>query len=252
MMPANIDAAIEATLKALQRRGFSASLAESGEAAGEMVLAMVPLVASVGLGDSATIRQTGVLEALKRRGTIVIDWRAKELTGGTALDNIGMAAIERLLRMTHTCDVFLTGTNAVTLDGKLVNIDRVGNRVSGMFFGPKKVIIVAGRNKIAKDVDDAIDRLKNAIVPAYTRHTHRKTPCAVTGKCNDCHSPDRYCGIMTIIEWKPYLAIDDLAIILVNEDLGLGWDPAWPEERVGAIKARFEDLHRPSQKSGRA
>jgi hypothetical protein len=128
-----------------------------------------------------------------------------------------------------TPDILVTSSNAVTLDGKLVNTDGAGNRVAGMIFGPKKVILVIGMNKIVRNVEEAMGRIRNVIAPYHARELGCKTPCATTLRCSDCNSPDRICNVTTILEKKP--SRTDISILLVGEDLGLGWDPEWNEAR---------------------
>ena len=153
---------------------------------------------------------------------------------------------ERLRKETTLSDVFLTGTNALTQDGRLVNVDAVGNRVAGMFWGHPLSIIIAGRNKIVRDLDEAFHRIRNIIAPNHFKiraalgGRKRETPCVVTGECNDCRAKDRGCNIFTVIESKP--SQTNLNVILVNRDLGLGWDPSWPEERIAAIAANYKKL----------
>jgi len=117
-------------------------------------------------------------------------------------------------------DVFLTGSNAITECGKLVNLDMIGNRVAGITFGPKNVIIVVGRNKIVKGVEEAMKRVKNFAAPLNAiRHPGLKTPCVKTSYCMDCKSPDRICNTWAITE-KSYPK-GRIKVIIVNEDLGL-------------------------------
>ena len=152
---------------------------------------------------------------------------------------------ERINQEATLCDVFLTGTNALTQDGRLVNVDARGNRVAGMFWGHPLSIVVVGRNKIVRNLDEAFDRIKNVIAPT---HFHirsgemggrkRETPCVATGRCTDCRSRDRGCNVYTIIEGKP--AGTDLHVIIVNQDLGLGWDPSWPHERIEKIREEYK------------
>ena len=104
--------------------------------------------------------------------------------------------------------------------------------------GTGKVIIVIGQNKIATDADEALDRVQNIISPVHGKTMGIDAPCAKDGKCHDCKSPGRICNITTIIRKKPRMT--DLCIVLVEEDLGLGWDPDWPEERINAIFAAYE------------
>jgi hypothetical protein len=134
----------------------------------------------------------------------------------------GLSIEERLaiMRRQLTCDLFLTGTNALTLSGFLVNIDATGNRVGSMLFGPRKVIVVAGRNKLVDgDIGAAIRRVKESASPPNANRLNYATPCAKTGFCSDCNSPDRICRITTVIDRKPRLT--DLRVLVVNEDMGL-------------------------------
>ena len=210
-MSAVNDKDIEIVVESLKTNRFDpAEFVERADAAVKMVFDMIPPEARVGMGDSMTLRQIGIIDELRRRGNIV---RSQS-------------------------DVFLTSSNAVTLDGKLVNIDMTGNRVSSMIYGPKRVIVIAGMNKIVPGVDEAIHRIKNVIAPYHARTAGAKTPCAVDGYCTDCKSPGRICSVTTIIEKKP--RVTDLAVIIVGEDLGLGWDPDWPEERRKKIASAYE------------
>jgi hypothetical protein len=117
-----------------------------------------------------------------------------------------------------TSDLFLSSVNAITMDGELVNIDGMGNRVNATNFGPKKVILVAGYNKIVEDVQEAIKRIKNVTAPMNARRLNLEVPCAKLGKCADCNSPNRMCRIVVILEWKPTWT--DMLVILVGEELG--------------------------------
>jgi hypothetical protein len=149
-----------------------------------------------------------------------------------------------MLKKSALCDVFLTGTNAVTLDGRLINVDAVGNRVSGILFGHKFSIIAVGKNKIVKDLDEAFYRIRNLIAPTHARlrvdlggHP-LKTPCIATGQCGDCRSKDRICNVFTIIEGKPLKT--DINVIIIDEDLGLAWDESWPKERIIRIIEEYK------------
>ena len=115
-------------------------------------------------------------------------------------------------------DVYMSSTNALTMDGKLVNIDGIGNRVAGMFFGPQKVYIICGVNKIAENVDKALERVKS-IVHLNSERLGYDTPCIKVKKCVDCKVPQRACSITTIIDWKPMLT--DIEVVIINESLGM-------------------------------
>jgi hypothetical protein len=117
-----------------------------------------------------------------------------------------------------TSDLFLSSVNAVTMNGELVNIDGMGNRVNATNFGPKQVILVAGYNKIVADVESAIKRIKNVTAPMNAARLNLDVPCAKLGKCVDCNSPNRMCRIVVIHEWKPTWT--DILVILVREELG--------------------------------
>ena len=145
--------------------------------------------------------------------------------------------------------MFLASTNAVTLDGKLVNIDGGGLRVTGMVFGPLLSIVVAGRNKIVRDVDEALWRIKNVIAPVHTKTIGWDCPGSDIGKCvepeNFCPPERRICNIIMIVESKPAVQELEMAVILVDEDLGLGWDPAWPQERKDKILSEYKKFTPP-------
>jgi L-lactate utilization protein LutB len=225
---------IALTIKSLTANGFDARFAQTRLEAKEIMLEMISQNALVGVADSVTLRQIGVLEALAQRGNEIINPFVPEMTAGIKNDPVKRGKFINMMRKTFGSDVFVTGSNAVTMDGNIVNIDRNGNRVAGIIYAAPKVILAVGRNKIAKDVNAAIDRIKNVLAPAHTKQKGYKTPCAAKGKCYDCDSPDRVCNITVILEKKPLST--DLSIVVVNEDLGLGWDPEWDETRVAGIR----------------
>ena len=236
-MVQQIDKTIAATMRKLKANNFSVVFADNSEVALRTVLDLVPHNAIVGMGDSATVKQIGMVAALESRGTKVIDpTGVKELTISRSKQGVFKQELKRAL----TCDIFITGCNAVTLDGKLVSTDRVGNRVAGMVFGPDKVILIVGRNKIVRNVDEAVQRIRDVIAPAHAKQKLKKTPCVKTGRCTDCDAPDRICNVTTIIEKKPLYT--DVTIVLINEDLGLGWNPLWSKERVNRIRSRYEEV----------
>jgi len=233
-----MDDYLEKTLEALCSRHIKGIFAEDFKEANQKILDLIPQGAVVGFGDSTAVRQLGVLQALEVRGIRILN----AFVPKRAEIDIGdfRQWRERIIDEATLCDVFLTGTNALTQDGKLVNVDASGNRVAGMFWGHPLSIIIVGRNKIVRNLDEAFDRIKNIIAPTHFRirsgelgGRKRETPCVATGKCNDCRSKDRGCNIYTIIEGKP--ARTDLHVILVNQDLGLGWDSSWPQKRITKI-----------------
>ncbi|MBI4333565.1 MAG: lactate utilization protein [Chloroflexi bacterium] len=234
-----IPESIGLTLKHLRRNGFDARFARTADEASAIMLKMIPAGARVGVGDSTTLRQTGILDELRRRGDEVVNPFVPELTQDFGDPEARRRLFRETSRRTMNTDVFLAGVNAVTGDGRLVSIDYAGNRVAGMIFGAPRVILAAGRNKIVKDVEEAIWRIKNVIAPAHTRRRGRKTPCATTGKCNDCRTPARICNVTVILERRP--AETDLTVVLIDEDLGLGWDPSWDNGRIARIESAYYD-----------
>lgn len=222
-MTTGSDDEIKTVIEALKTNRFdNVEFAENADTAAKMVLDIIPPEAKVGTGGSMTIRQLGLRDELTRRGNIV-PFRP------------GERSFEEMRRMQS--DIFLTSSNAVTLDGKLVNIDAMGNRVTQMIYGPPKVILVIGKNKIVRTVDEAIYRVKYVIAPYHGMTMEIQAPCAVDGKCSDCKSPGRICNITTILEKKPRMI--EFTIIMVGEDVGLGWDPDWPEERSEKIRSAY-------------
>jgi L-lactate utilization protein LutC len=208
---------IDALVKTLGKNNISAQYVESKEQALECVMSMIPDGSVVGFGDSLTLRQIGVVDALmKGNYTFLYPWKR-----GTSLEES-----VKIKKRALTSDVFVTGTNALTLDGKIVNVDGHGNRVAAMLFGPDKVIIVVGINKIVEDLEAALKRIRNKAAPANVkRHTDfdPMPPCGTTGVCSDCLSPWRICNKTVIIErqynnskYKPVITV-----VIVGEELGI-------------------------------
>jgi hypothetical protein len=233
---------IDTLLKALQSRNLNGIFAETIEVVNAKILNLIPKDAVVGIGDSTTVRQLGIIEQLKNRGTEVLNGFDRKAVFTSIKD---WEHREDLVRRSTICDVFLTGTNTITLDGRLVNVDGGGGRVAGMFWGHPISIIVAGKNKIVTNLDEAFHRLREVIAPAHIRMRavelgglRFETPCVATGQCNDCRVKDRACNIFTIIEGKPLRT--DIYVIVVNEDLGLSWAESWPRERIAKIREGYK------------
>ena len=168
----------EKVVEALKKRGFEAFYCATKEDAAKAVLAEIDAVGRVGMGGAMTMRDLGVTEKLEASG--------KLLTRGA------------------DCDLFLLSANAITVDGRIVNIDGTGNRVAASISGPKKVVYAIGRNKIVDGgIDAAIDRVKAKACPPNCVRLSKKTPCAATGKCADCNSPDRICKVTAIFDRRP-------------------------------------------------
>ncbi len=201
----------EKAVEALGQNGFTAVYCRTGQEAHDYILKEASDARSIGFGGSMTIVDLKVQDPLQAQGKEILNHGLPGLTPEERMT---------IMRSQLTCDLFLTGTNAVTLSGWLVNIDGNGNRVAAMFFGPKKVIVVAGRNKLVDgDMQSAIDRIKNWASPPNAKRLNYNTPCAKTGFCSNCNSPERICRVTTVIDRKPRLM--DIRVLVVNEDMGL-------------------------------
>ena len=203
---------VRKVIEALAKNNINGLYVRTGAEAREKVLGLIPQGSTVGNGGSLTLEQTGVLEALRTGDYNYIDRRRPD---------IGVEEQTRLARESQFADVFLMSTNALTMDGKIVNIDGVGNRVAALIFGPPKVIIVAGINKIVPDVDAAVHRIKNYVSPIHARRRDRPLPCAKTGHCVDCHVPERFCNAVVTLEHQYQHNKDRITVIIVGEELGL-------------------------------
>lgn len=194
----------------LVKNGFGAVYCPTPHEAFDCIVKEAAEAASVGFGGSMSIVGLDVEARLREQGKEILNHAAPALSRDERLD---------IMRRQLTCDLFLSGTNALTLAGELVNIDATGNRVAAMSFGPRKVVVVAGRNKLVDgSVHDAVRRVKNWATPPNARRLNFKTPCAATGFCSDCNSPDRLCRVTTVIDRKPRFT--EVMVLVVNADLG--------------------------------
>jgi hypothetical protein len=184
-------------------------MVSSAEEAGALILSMVSGYQSFGFGGSDTVRSLGIIDALKKEGKTIYDHNQQGLPFEESL---------RIRKEELRSDCFLASANAVSMTGEIVNVDGVGNRTSAMGFGPGKVILVAGMNKVTPDLDSALRRVKEVAAPMRAKSLNMPTPCAETGICTDCNTPMRICNITLILHRKPILT--DMSIILVNEELG--------------------------------
>jgi L-lactate utilization protein LutB len=200
---------LEAVRNALEANGMDSLVVGSGEEACREALAVIDKGSTVGLGGSRTVEEIGLLEALRTGDYTLYDQYGEGLSSGESMD---------LRKQGTHANYFVSGSNAVTEDGKIVNVDGLGNRLAAFCFGPGTVIIVVGRNKIVPDVDAALERVRNVAAPTNAMRVGAKTPCVKTGKCTDCDSPERICNITLIIEKQRIKG--RMKVILVNEDLG--------------------------------
>lgn len=204
---------LDAVKQRLEDNKFDVYIADSAEKAKDIALNTIipPLGAkTVSWGGSVSFVSTGLFHALKDNPDFeVMNTFDKSLTVGQMFE---------LRRRSLMADLFITGTNAITEDGQLVNLDMIGNRVAAIMWGPENVLLIVGRNKICRNIDDAMYRIKNYAAPVNCMNLDKKTPCAKAGFCHDCSSPDRICNYWTITE-KSFQQ-GRIKIILVNEDLG--------------------------------
>ncbi|MDR3588279.1 MAG: lactate utilization protein [Negativicutes bacterium] len=203
---------MDKVIERLRSNNIQGYLASSREEACKLALALIPRGATVATGNSLTLRETGIFAALTGGSYNLIN---QFEPGIPPEENI------RRRKQGLLADVYLTGTNALTMDGELVNIDGKGNRVAAMLFGPDRVIVVAGKNKLVRDQAEAWDKLRKQTAPALAKKLGRSTPCAASGICSDCASPERICRCYTVIGSQMPADRDRIHVIIVAEDLGL-------------------------------
>jgi L-lactate utilization protein LutB len=200
---------------ALESNNFEVYLADDRQAACNIVLEdIIPKLKakSISWGGSMTfLAANGLYDRLKDN---------KEFEVLDTFDKSGSS--EKMLerrRQALLVDLFITGTNAITETGQLVNLDMIGNRICALTFGPKWVIILIGRNKLVANLEEAMYRVKNYVAPANSMRLDKKTPCVKTSFCEECKSPDRICNTWTITEKS--FPKGRVKVVLINEDLGL-------------------------------
>ena len=198
---------------ALESNNFEVFLADNKDDAYKVVLDEIipPLKArTVSWGGSMTFIATGLYKQLTENSDLkVLDSFDKKISPEDMLER---------RRQSLLVDLFITGTNAITETGQLVNLDMIGNRIGALTFGPKWVIILVGRNKITADLDEAMFRVKNYVAPINSMRLDKKTPCVKTSYCEECKSPDRICNTWTITE-KAFPK-GRVKVVLINEDMG--------------------------------
>ncbi len=204
-----IEERAQKAVEKLVAHDFKALYVKNRQSAAEEIWKHITPKLRVGVGGSVTIRELGILGQLEDQGYTVFDhWRP-----GLSKDDVLATRKSQM-----SSDLFLGSVNAITMNGALINIDGAGNRVNSTIFGPGKVILVAGYNKIVEDVQKGIERVKNVAAPMNARRLNIDVPCGKIGKCVDCNSPNRICRIIVIHERRPFLT--DMLIILVGEELG--------------------------------
>ena len=197
------------TMAALEKNRMKPLYAENCAQMRDMVRQLVKNDALITAGGSMTLKDSGVTEMLMREfGGAYVDRSA----GKTR------EQVEEIFRRAFVSDTFLCGTNALTEDGELYNVDGNGNRVSAMIYGPKQVIVVAGKNKIVRDMDEAVLRVETLAAPKNAARLGCDTPCAKTGECAHCRSEARIC--CSYVRLGQQRVKDRIKVIIVDEELG--------------------------------
>jgi LUD domain len=198
---------------ALESNNFDVYLTENKLEASKTILEdIMPKISpkTISWGGSGTFTSSGLYDQLKTHPDLeVLDTFDKSIPFDEMIERRRQALL---------VDLFITGTNAVTETGQLVNLDMIGNRICALTFGPKWVIVMIGRNKIVADLDEAMFRIKNYVAPVNSMRLDKKTPCVKSSYCQECNGPDRICNTWTITE-KSYPK-DRVKVVLINEDLG--------------------------------
>jgi L-lactate utilization protein LutC len=189
-------------------RNIEVECFESLEAVKSYILDIVPIKSTIGIGHSATLQKMNITKSLLERGNVVYD---KELAKNRD-------ECKELKRKALTTDWYITGSNAISVDGRIVNVDHSGNRIASITFGPDKVIIVVGKNKIVNSVDEAIKRVKNVACPLNAKRAGFNPPCVTLNRCVDCISKERVCNSLSIIEGQS--ECDRIRVVIVNEECG--------------------------------
>ena len=202
------ETAAETLIKNLDKRGMEAYYVDNKDDALKMALRFVTPGSSVSWGGSMSINEIGLIPALKAWDCTVLD-RTVPKTEEEKKEFFGKVAV---------CDYYFMSTNAITMDGELVNIDGTGNRVASLIFGPSNVVIIAGMNKVADNLESAVDRARNTAAPMNMIRLDRKTPCTQVGRCMDCMSPDCICNQFVVT--RRSAPAGRIKIILVGEELG--------------------------------
>lgn len=203
-----MDSRIKSLISNLKSRNIDAFFLESFNEMNEKLLKIIPDNCTIGVGHSITVQNSGIIKRLIERGNIVFDKT-------TAIDK---EESKKIKKMALTSDWYITGTNAISLEGHIVNIDHSGNRVAAMIYGPDNVVIIVGVNKIVDSLSDAISRVRNIASPLNAKRAGFTPPCVKLNKCVDCKSKERVCNSLVIIEGQE--VIGRMKVFIVNESAG--------------------------------
>lgn len=190
-------------------RNITLEVMPTAEKARQRVNELIADGQSVSTGGSTTLHQWGIIDLLRQRNITFYDRFVPGLAG---------EALLAVFRQALTADVYVSGINAITKDGDLMVIDKTGNRAAALMFGPKKVIVVAGKNKLVENTEEGRHRIKTVACPQNARRLGLSTPCAVTGECAECRTPQRMCYDEIIIRGQADPT--RMTVLLVEEDGG--------------------------------
>ncbi len=197
------------TVEALHKNRFDASFFETRDETVKAVIEMVSKGMKVAFGGSQTAKQLNLQQLVSEKGAVILDHNAAGLSDDQKME---------VMRQQQICDVFICSSNAISLQGELFNIDGHGNRVAAMSFGPRKVIVIAGTNKIVADEEAAWQRIRTIAAPINFKRLNRPNPCAKYGVCMNCNLTSRGCNIYVATRRKPPMM--DFHVFIVNEPLG--------------------------------
>ena len=200
---------IETVMKNLKMNRIPSILLESSSALQAYFDAHITDGTIVGVGDSMTLEALGVYDYLRRRQIRFLD---------KYRENLSKEEKRSLYLANFGADFFLSGVNAISATGKIYNLDGNGSRVAPMIYGPKKVILLCGTNKVTESDEEAIDRIRRIAAPLDAKRLGKKTPCRVTGVCQDCKSPDKICNYWTIIQGQ--FDENRIKVVFISEELG--------------------------------
>lgn len=203
------EALAKTIIKNLAKRRMEGYYCATAAEAKEKVLSMIAPGTEVAFGGAMTLNESGILAALRERTDITLLDRDAAKTP----EEVG-----KIYRQAFSADTYLMSTNAITMDGELINIDGRGNRVAALIFGPGQVIVVAGMNKVATDEAAGLARVRNVAAPANCIRLGKTTPCTVTGRCGDCFGDASICS--QIVVTRRSSELNRIKVILVGEELG--------------------------------
>ena len=199
---------INRLLNNFKLRNIEVSYFDTIQDATNNILKLIPIECTVGIGHSSSLQEMNITNLLIERGNVVFD---KELA--TSKEECKILKKKALLT-----DWYISGSNAVSEDGRIVNVDHSGNRVAAITFGPENVIIVVGKNKIVTTLEEAIHRVKNIACPLNAKRAGFNPPCVVLNRCVDCVSEERVCNSLSIIEGQS--DSNRMKLFIINEELG--------------------------------